>query len=413
MRCRWRPHPGADSKRAERLVNTIRRAVFGANNKRSHQSGANGKHHSPRRVSAPTTSVEQMVNTIRGAIAGAPQPPGARGVAPGAAAFAGSSVTSTIRSSAIASTLAWRSSSAAPRGSRSRARARNKVSPVIGALVHSVSSSSTLTPFAASACETSRTIPGDRCRPARARAAAFADARLAAALDQDGETLIGLERAQRALEPGGRVLLHLDAQDARELAGEARHAALEPVAPVTGDQRRHGFDQSGPVGSEQGEDQGSSHAMKLRQGSIVVPEAGRAPAYNGLTPGGPGRRPPLGGSDALFRATPAAPAEDRSARPPRRVAAHRDPDRAGARARRRAAVDRARGLRELVFKEQYRDLTEYLQGFAYTCAVLTDAEALERAAFELGRTVWTKASAMSRSASRRSSTCGRASTWRR
>jgi adenosine deaminase len=43
------------------------------------------------------------------------------------------------------------------------------------------------------------------------------------------------------------------------------------------------------------------------------------------------------------------------------------------------------GLRRLVFKDQYRDLTEYLQGFAYTCAVLTDAEALERAAYELGR----------------------------
>jgi adenosine deaminase len=43
------------------------------------------------------------------------------------------------------------------------------------------------------------------------------------------------------------------------------------------------------------------------------------------------------------------------------------------------------GLRELVFKDQYRDLTEYLQGFAYTCAVLTDAEALERAAFELAQ----------------------------
>jgi adenosine deaminase len=43
------------------------------------------------------------------------------------------------------------------------------------------------------------------------------------------------------------------------------------------------------------------------------------------------------------------------------------------------------GLRELVFKSQYRDLTEYLHGFAYTCAVLTDAEALERAAFELGQ----------------------------
>lgn len=41
------------------------------------------------------------------------------------------------------------------------------------------------------------------------------------------------------------------------------------------------------------------------------------------------------------------------------------------------------GLLELVFKEQYRDLPDYLRGFAYTCAVLGDEEALERAAFEL------------------------------
>jgi adenosine deaminase len=43
------------------------------------------------------------------------------------------------------------------------------------------------------------------------------------------------------------------------------------------------------------------------------------------------------------------------------------------------------GLRELVFKENYRDLPDYLHGFAYTCAVLTDAEALERVAYELGQ----------------------------
>ncbi|HRC86731.1 MAG TPA: adenosine deaminase family protein, partial [Thermoanaerobaculia bacterium] len=42
------------------------------------------------------------------------------------------------------------------------------------------------------------------------------------------------------------------------------------------------------------------------------------------------------------------------------------------------------GLLELVFKESYRDLPDYLHGFAYTCAVLTDAEALERVAYELG-----------------------------
>ena len=43
------------------------------------------------------------------------------------------------------------------------------------------------------------------------------------------------------------------------------------------------------------------------------------------------------------------------------------------------------GLREMVFKESYRDLPDYLHGFAYTCAVLSDEEALERVAYELGQ----------------------------
>ncbi len=41
------------------------------------------------------------------------------------------------------------------------------------------------------------------------------------------------------------------------------------------------------------------------------------------------------------------------------------------------------GMRELVFKESYADLPEYLQGFSYTCAVLRDTENLERASYEL------------------------------
>jgi adenosine deaminase len=41
------------------------------------------------------------------------------------------------------------------------------------------------------------------------------------------------------------------------------------------------------------------------------------------------------------------------------------------------------GLRELVFLPRYRDLAQYLEGFRYTVAALQDAEALERAAFEL------------------------------
>ncbi len=42
------------------------------------------------------------------------------------------------------------------------------------------------------------------------------------------------------------------------------------------------------------------------------------------------------------------------------------------------------GLRELVFRDRYDDLTQYLRGFAYTCKALRTEEALERAAFELG-----------------------------
>lgn len=41
------------------------------------------------------------------------------------------------------------------------------------------------------------------------------------------------------------------------------------------------------------------------------------------------------------------------------------------------------GLRRLVFKHTYADLTEYLEGFVHTCAVMRDAESIERIAFEL------------------------------
>ena len=41
------------------------------------------------------------------------------------------------------------------------------------------------------------------------------------------------------------------------------------------------------------------------------------------------------------------------------------------------------GLLELVFKDSYRDLPDYLHGFSYTSPVLCDAEALERASYEL------------------------------
>ena len=43
------------------------------------------------------------------------------------------------------------------------------------------------------------------------------------------------------------------------------------------------------------------------------------------------------------------------------------------------------GLYTLVFKEKYKDLPDYLQGFGLTCAVLQTPENLERAAYELAR----------------------------
>lgn len=45
--------------------------------------------------------------------------------------------------------------------------------------------------------------------------------------------------------------------------------------------------------------------------------------------------------------------------------------------------DTVQGMHELVFKERYANLGEYLHGFQYTCAVLRDLEHLERAAYEL------------------------------
>lgn len=41
------------------------------------------------------------------------------------------------------------------------------------------------------------------------------------------------------------------------------------------------------------------------------------------------------------------------------------------------------GLKETVFKDRYNNLSEYLHGFQYTCAVLQTDEALERCAYEL------------------------------
>ena len=46
------------------------------------------------------------------------------------------------------------------------------------------------------------------------------------------------------------------------------------------------------------------------------------------------------------------------------------------------------GLNELVFKPSYRDLDEYLKGFAWSLAVMQDIESLERTAYELALDNW-------------------------
>ncbi|HMP74888.1 MAG TPA: adenosine deaminase family protein [Kiritimatiellia bacterium] len=43
------------------------------------------------------------------------------------------------------------------------------------------------------------------------------------------------------------------------------------------------------------------------------------------------------------------------------------------------------GLREKIFKDFYKDLPDYLAGFAYTCAVMQNAENIERIAYELAQ----------------------------
>ncbi len=45
----------------------------------------------------------------------------------------------------------------------------------------------------------------------------------------------------------------------------------------------------------------------------------------------------------------------------------------------------ADGLNELVFKEQYANLEEYLKTFGYSCAVMQKPEYLERIAYELAQ----------------------------
>ncbi len=46
------------------------------------------------------------------------------------------------------------------------------------------------------------------------------------------------------------------------------------------------------------------------------------------------------------------------------------------------------GLRETVFKDRYQNLSEYLQGFAYTGAVLQSEAALEQVSYELAEDNW-------------------------
>ncbi|HOU52679.1 MAG TPA: adenosine deaminase family protein [Myxococcota bacterium] len=93
----------------------------------------------------------------------------------------------------------------------------------------------------------------------------------------------------------------------------------------------------------------------------------------------PRKRPPFPGSDALIRALPKTDLHvhlDGSLRIPTLIEL----------ARQRGVAlpsETEEGLRELVFKDRYANLVEYLAGFNYTTAVMQDPEALERVAYEL------------------------------
>jgi adenosine deaminase len=43
------------------------------------------------------------------------------------------------------------------------------------------------------------------------------------------------------------------------------------------------------------------------------------------------------------------------------------------------------GMYDLVFKDKYKDLPDYLQGFGYSIAVMQDPESLERIAYEFAQ----------------------------
>jgi hypothetical protein len=64
-----------------------------------------------------------------------------------------------------------------------------------------------------------------------------------------------LELRERRFEARDALGRHLDAEDPRELTGELCHPALQPVATVDGDLLRHGLDEAGPVGPDEGQDE--------------------------------------------------------------------------------------------------------------------------------------------------------------
>ena len=139
-------------------------------------------------------------------------------------------------------------------------RARNIGWPLIGALSRPVVSSSTLPPAAAMAAVSSRTMPGRslpttstssvrrwRASPRRTRATAWTV--------RPGMPGV-CKLQQQGIGIGGRTL---DAHDAGELPGQARHAAFQPVAAVP----RHGIGEGShkarAIAAEHGHDEVGLH----------------------------------------------------------------------------------------------------------------------------------------------------------
>jgi hypothetical protein len=122
--------------------------------------------------------------------------------------------------------------------------------PDIAPLTISVSSSSMLMPASASTCEMSWMMPG-RSWPT---SSSFSTR------DSTGRGVASpLAMTTRSPSDSTSARVDLEANDAGELPGEVLHPALGPARAVGAAAVRQLADESGPVGADDGDDEGGEH----------------------------------------------------------------------------------------------------------------------------------------------------------